>query len=62
VMLAAAAVLAPLVAYDFLPVQGPDLASTLVAAYLLEIPIGLVLWLALHLLYMLRASRRRSRP
>jgi len=62
VMLAAAAVLAPLAAYGFLPVQGPDLASTLMAAYLLEIPIVLVLWIALHLLYTVRASRKRSKP
>jgi hypothetical protein len=59
-MLVTAALLAPLIAQEFLPVRGADLSSTLLATYTLELPIVLLLWIALHIFYTVRARRKRS--
>jgi hypothetical protein len=60
-MLGAAALLAPLVALDFLPVGGLDHRWVLVVAYAFEFFLAVVLWLLLHLFYKARAKRARSR-
>jgi uncharacterized iron-regulated membrane protein len=59
-MVAAAALLAPLVAQSFLPVEGLEAQWVLVWAYVFQIVLALILWLALHLLYQVRDARRQS--
>jgi hypothetical protein len=58
-MLASAAILAPLVAWDFLPVN-VDLATGLAIAYVFEILLTVVLWLLLEAFYRYRARRKPS--
>jgi hypothetical protein len=60
-MLGAAAVLAPLVALDFLPVGGLDRRWVLVVAYAFEFFLAAALWLFLHLFYEVRARRAQSK-
>jgi hypothetical protein len=59
-MLGSSAVLAPLVAWEFLPVAGIDLISGLLVAYLFEALLAVVLWLLLEAFYRYRAGRQRS--
>jgi hypothetical protein len=50
-MVVAAAVLAPLAAWDFLPVEGLHLGWGLVWAYVFELFLATILWVTLHLFY-----------
>jgi Na+-transporting methylmalonyl-CoA/oxaloacetate decarboxylase gamma subunit len=61
-MLGAAVLLTPLIAKSFLPVEGVDPSSLLVATYMVEIVLGLLLWLSLDLYYKARGTKpgRRS--
>ena len=59
-MVGAAAILAPLAAQSFLPVQGLDRQWVLVWAYVFQIVLAVLLWLALHLFYQIREARRQS--
>jgi hypothetical protein len=59
-MLGSSAVLAPLVAWEFLPVAGVDLVPGLLAAYVFEALLAAVLWLLLEAFYRYRAGRQRS--
>jgi hypothetical protein len=56
-MLGSAALLAPLAALEFLPVEGLDPRWVLVVAYAFEVLLVVVLWIALHLFYKVRAER-----
>ena len=58
-MLASAAILAPLVAWDFLPVN-VDLLTGLTVAYAFEFLLAVVLWLLLEAFYRYRTRRKRS--
>lgn len=58
-MLASAAILAPLVAWDFLPVS-VDLLTGLPVAYVFEVLLAIVLWLLLEAFYRYRAGRKRT--
>lgn len=60
-MVGAAAVLAPLAVLDFLPVEGLPVGWMLVWAYLFQVVLAVVLWLALEGFYRVRASRRNAR-
>ena len=53
-MIGASVLLTPLIAQTFLPVEGVGPTAALVAAYLLEIVLGLLLWFALDLFYRVR--------
>lgn len=57
VMLGSAAMLAPLAALDFLPIEGGDPRWVLVVAYAFEVLLVAALWIALHLFYKARAKR-----
>ena len=59
-MLGSSAILAPLVAWEFLPVGGVDLATGLAVAYVFEVLLAVVLWLLLEAFYRYRAGRQRS--
>ena len=59
-MLGSSAILAPLVAWEFLPVAGVDLVSGLLVAYVFEALLAVVLWLLLEAFYRYRARRQRS--
>ena len=56
-MLGAAVLLTPLAARGFLPVEGVDSTALLVAAYLIELILGLLLWFSLDLLYRAREGK-----
>jgi hypothetical protein len=57
-MLGSSAILAPLVAWEFLPVGGIDLVTGLSVAYLFEALLTVVLWLLLEAFYRYRAGRQ----
>jgi hypothetical protein len=59
-MVGAAAILSPLVAQGFLPVEGLETGWVLAWAYVFQAVIAVLLWLALHLFYRIREARRRS--
>ena len=59
-MLGSAAILAPLVSWEFLPVAGVDLVSGLMVAYVFVVLLAVVLWLLLEAFYRHRAGGRRS--
>lgn len=59
-MLGSAALLAPLVAWEFLPMAGVDLATGLSVAYLFEALLAVVLWLLLEAFYRYRSGPKRS--
>jgi hypothetical protein len=59
VMLGGSVLLAPLIAMDFLPLKGMDAQWVLPVAYLLEILVAAILWLALYLFYKVRDKRPR---
>jgi hypothetical protein len=59
-MVGAAAILSPLVAQSFLPVEGLETRWVLVWAYVFQAVLAVILWLALHLFYQIRETRRRS--
>ena len=59
VMLGSAALLAPLAALGFLPVEGLDPSWVLVVAYAFQVLLVVVLWIGLHLFYQIRAKRAR---
>jgi hypothetical protein len=59
-MVGSSAILAPLVAWEFLPVGGVDLVSGLLVAYVFEALLAVVLWLLLEAFYRYRAGRQRS--
>lgn len=59
-MVGAAAILSPLVAQSFLPVEGLETGWVLAWAYLFQAVLAVLLWLALHLFYQSREARRRS--
>lgn len=59
-MLASSAILAPLVAWEFLPVAGVDLTTGLAVAYVFEALVAVVLWLLLEAFYRYRSGRQRS--
>ncbi len=59
-MVGAAAILAPLAAQSFLPVEGLEVQWVLIWAYLFQIIIAVILWLALHLFYQVRDKRKHS--
>ena len=59
-MLGSAGILAPLVAWEFLPVAGVDLATGLTVAYVFEALLAVVLWLLLEWFYGYRSRRQRS--
>ena len=56
-MLGAAALLAPLAALEFLPVEGLERRWVLVVSYAFEGLLVVVLWITLHLFYNVRAKR-----
>jgi hypothetical protein len=58
-MLGSAALLSPLAALEFLPVEGLETRWVLVVAYAFEVLLVVVLWAALHLFYKVRANRSR---
>jgi hypothetical protein len=60
-MLGAAVLLTPLVARNFLPLEGTGSPSMLMAVYLIEIILGLLLWLAIELFYKVGDGRTDSR-
>lgn len=57
-MVGTAAILAPLAAQSFLPVEGLETQWVLVWAYVFQIVLAVVLWLALHLFYQVREARK----
>ncbi len=57
-MVGAAAILAPLAAQSFLPVEGLEAQWVLVWAYVLQIVLAVLLWLALHFFYQVRDARK----
>lgn len=59
-MVAGAALLAPLAALDFLPVEGLPLQWVLVVAYAFQLIVAVLLWLALEAFYRVRARRRAA--
>jgi hypothetical protein len=59
-MLGSSIILAPLVAWEFLPVGGVDLATGLAVAYVFEALLAVVLWLLLEAFYRYRSGRQRS--
>lgn len=61
-MVGAAALLAPLAALDFLPVEGLPVQWVLAVAYAFEVLLAVVLWLALEGFYRVRARRRAAQP
>jgi hypothetical protein len=58
VMVAAAALLAPLAARSFLPVDDLDEGHFLLMAYAFEVALAVLLWLLLEAFYRVRARRR----
>jgi len=60
-MVGAAAVLVPPAVLDFLPVEGLPVGWVLMWAYLFQLVLAVVLWLALEGIYRVRASRRAAR-
>lgn len=60
-MLGAAVLLTPLIAKSFLPVEGVAPSSLLVATYMVEIVLGLLLWLSLDLYYKARGTKSSRR-
>ena len=56
-MVGAAAILSPLVAQGFLPVEGLDTGWMLVWAYVFQAVLAVILWLALRLFYQIRDKR-----
>ena len=61
VMLGGAGLLAPLVAQEFLPLEGIEPQLVLLVAYGFEILVVGILWLGLYLFYRIRSERARSR-
>lgn len=59
-MVSTAAILSPLVAQSFLPVEGLETRWVLVWAYVFQAVLAVILWLALHLFYQIREAGRRS--
>jgi len=59
-MVGAAAILSPLVAQSFLPIEGLETGWVLAWAYAFQAVLAVLLWLALHLFYQSREARRRS--
>lgn len=59
-MVGAAAVLAPLAILDFLPVEGLPPGWVLGWAYLFQLVLAVLLWLALEGFYRVRARRRKA--
>jgi hypothetical protein len=59
-MVGAAAILAPLAAQSFLPLEGLEAQWVLIWAYLFQIILAVALWLALHLFYQVRDTRKHS--
>jgi hypothetical protein len=59
-MVGAAAILAPLAAQSFLPLEGLEAQWVLIWAYLFQIILAVALWLALHLFYQVRDKRKHS--
>ena len=59
-MVGAAAILGPLVAQGFLPVEGLETQWVLVWAYVFQAVLAVLLWLALHLFYQMRDKRRQT--
>ena len=59
-MVSTAAILSPLVAQGFLPVEGLETRWVLVWAYVFQAVLAVILWLALHLFYQIREAGRRS--
>jgi hypothetical protein len=59
-MVGAAAILAPLAAQSFLPVEGLETQWVLIWAYVFQIVLAVALWLALHLFYQVRDRRQHS--
>jgi hypothetical protein len=60
-MLGATVLLTPLVARSFLPAEDAGSSSMLLAVYLLELVLGLLLWLALEFFYKAREGRPNSK-
>lgn len=61
VMLGGAGLLAPLVAQEFLPLEGIEPQLVLLVAYGFEILVVGIVWLGLYLFYRIRSERARSR-
>jgi hypothetical protein len=59
-MVGVAAILAPLAAQSFLPVEGLETQWVLVWAYIFQIVLAVILWFALDLFYQVREARKRS--
>jgi hypothetical protein len=59
-MVGAAAILAPLAAQSFLPVEGLEAQWVLIWAYAFQIVLAVILWSALHLFYQVRDRRKHS--
>jgi hypothetical protein len=60
-MLGSAGLLTPLVALEFLPLEGIDLQVALMVAFVFEILVVGILWLTLYLFYRVRAGQARPR-
>lgn len=60
-MLGGAGLLAPLVAQEFLPLEGIEPQLVLLVAYGFEILVVGLVWLGLYLFYRIRSERARSR-
>lgn len=57
-MVGAAAILAPLAAQSFLPVEGLEAQWVLIWAYVFQVVLAVILWLALHLFYQIQGARK----
>jgi 4-amino-4-deoxy-L-arabinose transferase-like glycosyltransferase len=61
IIVAAAALVAPIAAGPFLPARDLDQGPSLILIYAFQVLLAIVLWLLLEALYRLRARRRAGR-